>query len=122
VIEGAGSQVTVDSKNTQPQTELTKTAVGNGETVALVNRSGNEDVVLQISGKLIESGFVIATTSSEVGVVEERTVVVYNPSVSNVAITVSRILDDALLSAFTSSASSSADIVVYLGTDVLTPG
>lgn len=120
VIEGEGSQITVDSKDTRPRDEPVRTVVGKGESVALVNRSGDGEAITRISKVLTEAGFVVATSSSEAGAVEEKTVVVYSPSVSDVAISVSKLLDNALLSAFTGTATSSAEIVIYLGTDVLT--
>ena len=96
------------------------TVVGKGELLSLVNRSGENEAIDLVTKNLTTAGFVIATSSSEVGSIEEKTVVVYSPDVSDTAIAVSKVLANALLSAFVSNASSSASIVVYIGTDVLT--
>ncbi len=120
LIEGEGAQVNVNSKNPNPQTSAVPTVVGKGELLSLVNRSGENEAIDLVTKNLTTAGFVIATSSSEVGSIEEKTVVVYSPDVSDTAIAVSKVLANALLSAFVSNASSSASIVVYIGTDVLT--
>ncbi len=120
VIKGEGSKITVDSRDSMSNPDATPLVVGKGESVSLVNRSGNDEAILLATQSLTAAGFKIGTSSNETGSTEEKTVVVYSPDVSDVALAVSKILDNALLSAFTTTASSTKEIVVYLGTDVLT--
>ena len=90
--------------------------IGKGTTVTLINRSGTVEAETRTAEILTQAGFSIATSSPADESIEEKTVVVYNPAVAELAIAVSELLDNALLSAFTNSASSSSGIVVYVGT------
>jgi hypothetical protein len=90
--------------------------IGKGTTVSLVNRSGNSDAANQIASTLANAGFTVASTTISGETLEEKTVVVYNPAVAEMAVAVSELLDNALLSAFTAATSSSEQIVVYIGT------
>jgi hypothetical protein len=120
LVEGEGAQVKVNSQTISTQTPTPPVALGKGELVSLVNRSGADEAMVLVSKELTAAGFVVATSTSEAGSIEEKTVVVYSPDVADTAIAVSKVLDGALLSAFVNNASSSASIVVYIGTEVLT--
>ncbi len=93
-----------------------------GLPISIINRTTDQALVDRVSEAAQSVGFTIASSSVEAGVPEERTVIVYNPSVSEQALLLSRVLNNALLSAFTSTATSSEMIVVYVGKDaVATP-
>lgn len=115
-IEGDGQSIKVAPGEDPYTPSISSTDIGKGTQVELVNRSGNVEAVAKITGILTQAGFAIATSSATDESIEEKTVVVYNPALAEKAIAVSELLDNALLSAFTSNASSSAGIIVYIGT------
>lgn len=119
IIEGEGQSVTVESGQDPYAPIVSASDIGKGTSVTLFNRSGNDEAVTNVSDVLTKAGFTIATSSVPDEAVEEKTVVVYNPASAEKAIAVSELLDNALLSAFTSNASSSSDIVVYIGTQAI---
>lgn len=90
-----------------------------GLPITLVNRTSDTSIITKVADKAVAVGFTIATTSSESGAPEEKTVIVYNPEVSNQALLLSRTLNNALLSAFTSTGTSTEKIVVYVGNDAV---
>jgi LytR cell envelope-related transcriptional attenuator len=92
---------------------------GLGTPVTLVNRTADLELIKKVSDMVTVAGFVVATTTQESGAPEERTVIVYNPAVSEPALLLSRTLNNALLSAFTSTATSTDKLVVYVGKDAL---
>ncbi len=92
---------------------------GLGTQVTLVNRTTDMELITQVADIVTKAGFIVATTSSESGAPEEKTVIVYNPDVSKQAVLLSRTLNNALLSSFTTAATSSEKLVVYVGKDAL---
>jgi hypothetical protein len=90
-----------------------------GLPISIINRTTDQALVDQVSEAAMTVGFTIASSSVEEGVSDEKTVIVYNPSVSEQALLLSRTLNNALLSAFTSTATSSEMIVVYVGKDAV---
>jgi hypothetical protein len=90
-----------------------------GLPISIINRTTDQALVDQVSEAAKTVGFTIASSSVEEGAPEEKTVIVYNPSVSEQALLLSRVLNNALLSAFTSTATSSEMIVVYVGKDAI---
>lgn len=92
---------------------------GHGTTITLVNRTADENVLKSVSERAIATGFIVATSTSETGAPEEKTVIVYNPEVSEEALLLSRLFNNALLSAFTSTATTSEKIIVYVGKDAI---
>jgi Bacterial protein of unknown function (DUF916)/LytR cell envelope-related transcriptional attenuator len=118
-IEEDGQRVTVAEGETPYQATTPPIAIGKGTSVSLVNRSGSNESVNRVATILTSAGFAVATTTPPVEGLEEKTVVVYNPSVADMAVAVSELLDNALLSAFTSTATSSSSIIVYVGTQAV---
>ncbi len=92
---------------------------GMGTQVTLVNRTDDLELIQQVADTVSRAGFIVATTSSESGAPEEKTVIVYNPDVSKQAALLSRTLNNALLSSFTTAATSTEKLVVYVGKDAL---
>ncbi len=90
-----------------------------GLPIKLVGRTKEIDVITKVADKAVSVGFTIATTTSEIGVGEEKTVIVYDPEVSEQALLLSRTLNNALLSAFTTIATSTEKIIVYVGKDAV---
>jgi hypothetical protein len=120
-IEGDGQSVTVAGGEAAYAPVVAQKNIGKGTKVTLVNRSGDTTVQATIAATLSDAGFIVATSTDEVGAVEEKTVVVYNPSLAPEAVAVSELLDNALLSAFTSATTSDSSIVVYIGTQSILP-
>lgn len=105
----------VISSSEEAQTPAMDNALG--LPITLVNRTSDTNIINKVADKAIAAGFVIAATSTEEGAPEEKTVIVYNPEVSPQALLLSRTLNNALLSAFTTTGTSTEKIVVYVGKD-----
>jgi LytR cell envelope-related transcriptional attenuator len=104
---------------TSDQEDSAQLQNGLGLPITLVNRTTDTELVAKVAETAIGVGFTIATTTTEAGAPEEKTVIVYNPEVSDQALLLSRTLNNALLSAFTSTGTSTEKIVVYVGNDAI---
>lgn len=91
----------------------------NSVPVFVVNRTDEPRVVEEVSTILESAGFIVAATSTETGAPEEKTVIVYSPEVEREAILLSEILNNALLSAYTVTGTSTPQLTVYIGSDVI---
>ena len=85
--------------------------------VTLVNRSGSEAALKETEEQLKKEGFVIGETRTDTGEPQGKTVIVYNSANETLALEISSLLDNALLSAFTDNTSGDEEIVVYIGED-----
>ena len=119
-VSGRGQDVTVDSEslqydNQQPTTEISKLDV---PPIELVNRSGVNGAAAKVALGLEELGYTINNVSTELNVIEERTVIVHDPLVTAEAIDLSALLDSALVSPFTSDSDDDPLITIYIGVDM----
>ena len=105
---------TLDVSATAPASEAASSSATTS--VSLVNRSGNEALLEQVKRIVTESEISIATTSTDVASVEEKTVIVYPPNAALLALRLSQLLGNALLSAY-SDGSAQQGIVIYIGED-----
>lgn len=112
----SGTVIATNSKEVAPDSNAL------GLPITLVNRTANDELLSKVESLALEAGFTIATSSKEEGASEEKTVIVYNPEFGSQAVLLSTILNNALLSAFTSTATSSEKIVVYVGNDAIKEG
>ena len=101
------------------ETENAALPTGLGLPITLVNRTNDDALLRSVADRVVATGFTIAATSSESGAPEERTVIVYNPEVSEQAVLLSKTLNNALLSSYTMTSTSTEKIVVYVGSDAL---
>ena len=120
-VEENGQSVTVTSddlkKNEAALGTSTETTALDGVPITLVNRSGF-DTALGATAQLLErEGYVIKDKSVEVGEPQDKTVIVYARKHEALALELSQLLDNALLSAFTENAVEDDEIVIYIGTD-----
>ena len=99
--------------------KITTIQDGLGTQVVLVNRTKDAAVMQQVIQRVMQAGFIVSATSSESGAPDEKTVIVYNPDVVQQAELLSRVLQNALLSSYTSTATSSEKLVVYVGKDLV---
>lgn len=109
-----GNAPTLDAPGTAPVSEAASSTATTS--VSLVNRSGNDALLDEVRQTLAESEISIASTSTDVASVEEKTVIVYPPSAAPQALRLSQLLGNALLSAY-SDGSAGQGIVIYIGED-----
>lgn len=108
-----------DVISTSEQEDSSQLQNGLGLPIMLVNRTTDTELISKVAETATGVGFTIATTTTEVGAPEEKTVIVYNPEVGDQALLLSRVLNNALLSAFTSTGTSTEKIVIYVGNDAI---
>jgi phage pi2 protein 07 len=121
-IESDGQSVTVTEKDFEEEVaapnsdepEVIKSLVP----VTVINRSGMADALKMTEQRLQKAGFVVGTQSEEAGEPQGRTVIVYDAANEALALELSTLLDNALLSAFTANTSDGEEIVIYIGTDI----
>jgi hypothetical protein len=87
--------------------------------VDIVNVSGVAGAGATIALLVEATGYQIGTVTTELGAAQGRTVIVYDPTATEVALALSADLGNAPLSAFTEPASTTAAVVVYVGSDVV---
>jgi len=121
-IQSEGQNVTVTQDDFEkPATDTAEN--GEPETikslipVTLVNRSGSEAALKATEEQLKEEGFVIGEMRTDTGEPQGKTVIVYDSTNETLALEISALLDNALLSAFTDSTSGGEEMVVYIGED-----
>jgi hypothetical protein len=85
--------------------------------VSLINRSGVASADDDLAQKLQQQGYDVVFDTTNRTVIEDRTVIVYDPSVADQIIRLQEQLDRALLSAFTVEDPDEALVTIYIGTD-----
>ena len=123
-MKGVGGDITLvnapnPSDTLQKSRDTSTVSVSAAETISIVNRSGDESLTKAVVQKLSEKNFKIATTSSDFGSIDVKTVIVYSPVDANKALEISKLLNNALLSAY-SDGDLSNGIVIYIGKDAAT--
>lgn len=121
VIQSQGKNITITpdatTNTTTPKPE--KIVASSTVVVSIVNRSGDSALTEKVRSILQEHNYSIGTTSEEQSEPTERTVIVYSVADAERATELSVLLQNALLSAYADSESSSG-IVVYIGKDLAT--
>ena len=85
-------------------------------TVSLINRSGDETLIAKITEALAQNNITIGSSSTDGASVEEKTVIVYPPDASKLALRLSKLFGNALLSAY-SDGSEGQEVIIYIGAD-----
>ena len=120
-VEENGQSVTVTSddlkKNEASLGTSTEIAALDGVPITLVNRSGFDTALGATAQALEREGYTIEDKSTEVGDPQPRTVIVYDREQETIALKLSQLLDNALLSAFTEHTSDGKAIIIYIGAD-----
>lgn len=88
--------------------------------IDIVNVSGVAGAGATVALLIETMGYEVGSVTTELGVEQGRTVIVYDPSATDVALELSADLDNAPLSAFSEPASTTAPVVVYVGSDIVT--
>lgn len=119
-FEGENRDVTVSSSSTGETPPATISTTHSSTTeVAVVNRSGEEFLSEKVTQLLTQNGYTVSSSTSDIDSTEAKTVVVYDPKDVEIALAISKLLDNALLSAYT-DAGEHKEIVVYVGKDTKT--
>jgi hypothetical protein len=122
IIQSEGQNVTVTQDDFEdPSADTTENAesevIKSLIPVILVNRSGSESALKATEEQLKKEGFVIGETRTEAGEPQGKTVIVYDSANEALALEISALLDNALLSAFTDNTSGGEEMVIYIGAD-----
>jgi hypothetical protein len=87
--------------------------------VAVVNRSGQPAIETEVARKLQEQGYEIIIRDGQRSVVEDQTVIVYDPSVTEQVDRLQALLTDALVSSYVVEDPNEPLVTIYLGTDLI---
>ncbi len=87
--------------------------------VDIVNVSGVAGAGATVALLVEAKGYQVGSVTTELGAGQGRTVIVYDPASTDVALALSADLDNAPLSAFSEPATSTAPVVVYVGSDLV---
>lgn len=85
--------------------------------VVIVNRSGVSGLAAKISIELESAGYTILGISNELGVDDSKTVIVYDPIMTEAAVRLSQMIEGALLSSFQTTDDDKSVITIYVGKD-----
>jgi hypothetical protein len=85
--------------------------------VALVNRSGVAAADDDLAQRLQQQGYDVTFDSNTQTVIEDKTVIVYDPSLAEQIVRLQTQLDGALLSAFSVDDPDEPMVTIYIGTD-----
>lgn len=85
--------------------------------VAVINRSGVPGVDTTVAERLRTLGYDVEIDSTQQPVVEDRTVIVYDPAYTDQVVQLQTILEDALVSAFEVEDPNEPMITIYIGAD-----
>jgi hypothetical protein len=121
-IQSEGQDVTVtqddlEEPGTNTSQDIEPEVIKSLIPVTLVNRSGSESALKAAEEQLKEEGFVIGEMRTEAGEPQGKTVIVYDSANEALALEISALLDNALLSAFTDNTSGGEEMVIYIGAD-----
>lgn len=83
--------------------------------IDIINRSGVNGLAARTRIALESAGYRVRETSTDFGVTEDTSVIVFDPQYQEAALEISQLLGGALLSAFSDTESESTPITVYLG-------
>jgi hypothetical protein len=120
-ISGAGDEVVLDSESLAYEAQQqTNEVVAKRDVppLKLINRSGVNGTAARVALALEELGYTIDEVSTDLNTVQPRTVVVFDPSVTDDAVDLGEILNGALPSPFTAEAGMPPTITVFIGADL----
>jgi len=125
--EGGGSPVMVSSD--QIEFEARKLDIAQGEPprmfeneplwVAIVNKSGVAGLGATVAVLLETAGYAVGSVDTELGAAQGRTIIIYDPRVTDDALALSAKLNNAPLSAFASPDTASSLIEIHVGSDLV---
>jgi len=87
--------------------------------IQLVNRSGAASVTDRMTEKLREQGYDVLIDDAAQPVIEDRTVIVYDPSLTGQITRLQALFDGALLSSFVVENPTEPQVTIYIGSDQL---
>lgn len=123
-IEGQSSDVKISSEDlTYKKLEAdsdNKKSVINPDLpkITIVNRSGVSGLAANARLMLEAEGYEVLEISNDFGVQEDKTVIVYPPSLAEKALVLSKLLSDALLSSYSGDSKTETEITIYAGKDI----
>lgn len=83
--------------------------------IEIVNRSGQKGIAANLKLSLEGQGYEVVNVTTDLGVSEENTVIVYPPELAEEALQLSKLIEDSLLSSFEGGGENGADMTVYVG-------
>ena len=118
-MDNNGEKIIVTSEDIQSSRSNSNSATQGEVVIKVINRSGAENIAEDAKAKIEASGLVVNTTESDTSTVEKNTVIIYDPVHAEVALGLSKLFDNALLSAYTDERSAVGTVTIYLGADQL---
>jgi len=116
--ERNGELIPITQNDTAPTTDAPQPVVVNTlPDISLVDRSGSTQLVQQVADRLIARGYEVQIDTIAASVIEDRTVIVFDPSISDQIEQLRTELPGALVSAFAAEDESEPLVTIYLGTD-----
>lgn len=122
VVDNDAGPVTISSEDVayeelQKKEENSAAEKRSTPPIVIVNRSGKNGAAAALASNLEELGFTIERLDTEIGTIEERTVIVYDPTFNEDALQLSTILDNAPISAYEPSEGEPA-FTIYIGEEL----
>lgn len=119
-ISREGENITVDSESLQYAEQQSDSTAPKKDfpPIKLINRSGVNGAAADVALALEDLGYTIYSVSTELDAVEEKTVIIHDPTISESVLNLSAVLNNALSSPYTSSESENNIVTVYVGTDL----
>lgn len=123
-IGGVGGQMTLDSEDIEYEKRASESPTPRSATttndgippIRIVNQSGLVGLAAEVRLLVEAEGVEVVEVDSDIGAGEWNTVIVYHPDFAAAALELSKLIDEALLSAF-AEADPAAPITVYVGRD-----
>jgi hypothetical protein len=123
IIENEGDGVKISSEQVEYEQLKESSAPTTVEaeskespSIRLVNQSGISGLAAALRIKLESQGYSVPALTTEFGSHEENTVIVYHPDFKDLALELSEVIDNALLSSYL-EASLTEPIIIYVGKD-----
>lgn len=115
VTNESGEVVSTDAEKPKA-----KTVTGTKQNIQVVNRSGSKEAAKIFEEKAEAAGYAINDIVEEKGLSDSRTVIVFSPSLTDIALKLSSLLKNAPLSALPESSDDDPEITIFLGSDAST--
>lgn len=118
-IQNQGQNIKVNNTNGITTEAAPEKPAPAATVVSIVNRSGDPALSDLVRNTLQDKHFVVGSTTSEFSTTDDKTVIVYKTSDANTALALSKLFNNALLSAY-SDEQAADGIVIYIGKDLKT--
>lgn len=106
--------------STEADKPVARAVTGTKQNIQVVNRSGSREAAIIFEENAEAAGYLINDIVEEKSLPDSRTVIVFSPSLTDVALKLSSLLKNAPLSALPEASDDNPEITIFLGTDANT--